>query len=735
MVRIVLSCLIVCGASLAVPGSAAGDAEKPWAYRPPMRPTVPGVRDRTWGRNAIDAFLLAQLDSRGLRPSPDADRPTVLRRVTFDLTGLPPTPEETDAFLRDPSPNAYEQVVDRLLASPRYGERWATFWLDLVRYAESDGFKADDARPAAWRYRDYVIGALNRDLPYDRFVREQLAGDELYPGDPDALTATAFNRHYPDEHNARNLSLRRQEILNDLTDTTGQVFLGLTVGCARCHNHKFDPFSQKDYYRLQAFFAAFSPRDLPLTRAGSSARRWEEETSELRRRREALEKPYLDALAWRNVSKFAPELQEAYGTPVARRTPLQQQLAEMVAKQAFVGRQDMPRMMKPEVRQQWQELGKQLAAFDRHKPAPLPVAMVITDVGPVAPPTFLLKRGNLNHKGAEVTPGFLSVINPDPVKVPLPPIGMATTGRRALLARWLTRPDHPLTARVLVNRLWQHHFGRGIVGTPSDFGEQGDRPTHPELLDWLAIEFVGRGWSLKAMHRLMVTSAAYRQASRWNAAAAKVDPNNHLLWRMNRRRLEGEALRDAMLSASGLLSLKTGGPGVCPELPAELAGTRGWKASPDVSERNRRSVYVFAKRNLRYPLFGAFDAPDGNETCARRHVSTNAPQALLLLNGKLTLDVARAFAGRVLREAGEQPAAVATRAYRRALGREPDARELELAESFLREEAALVRRRLQARQAAALSVDAPLNADVAFGGAVVELCHVLLNLNEFAYVD
>jgi hypothetical protein len=736
MWRTVAACLVL--AALGLPGRAD---EKPWAFRPPTRSPVPVVKDRSWVRNPIDAFIAARLASHGLSPAPEAEPAVLLRRLSFDLTGLPPTPDAIDAFVKDPSPDAYERLVDRLLSSPHYGERWAMYWLDLVRFAESDGFKADDFRPNAWRYRDYVIGAFNRDLPYDRFVREQLAGDELYPGDLGALVATAYNRHFPSEHNAKNLTLHRQEILNDVTDTTGQVFLGLTLGCARCHDHKFDPITQKDYYRFQAFFAGLSPHDdLPLLPPEAMAqyrerlRQWREETADLRSRLAALEKPYCDQIIERNKRKYAPELQEAYDTPLARRTPLQQQLADLLAKQLVVARPEMTRAMKPEVRQEWQNLATQMDRLGRSKPGPLPMTLGITDVGPVAPATYLLKRGSLQHPGAEVAPGSLSAIDA-PVSIARPAPGAKTSGRRTALALWLTRPDHPLTARVMVNRLWQHHFGRGLVGTPSDFGVQGEAPSHPELLDWLAREFVERGWSLKAMHRLMVTSATYRQTSRWEAAAAKADPDNRLLWRMGRHRLEGEALRDAMLAASGQLNPKPAGPSVCPELPAEILGARGWVVSSEISERDRRSVYVFAKRNLRYPLFSAFDAPDGNETCARRHVSTNAPQALLLLNSKLTLDTAQAFAGRVLRETSAESADVVTHAYRLALGRRPDARELSLALDFLGEEAARVRQRLARKRAVALATAAPGTVDPAYGGAVVELCHVLLNVNEFAYVD
>jgi hypothetical protein len=724
--------------------SAAPEAaDKPWAFRKLSHPAVPRVKSPVWVANPIDNFLLAKLEKQGLAPAPPAAPEILLRRVNFDLIGLPPTPEEMGAFRADRSPDAYEKVVDRLLASPQYGERWALYWLDLVRYAESDGFKSDVTRPTAWRYRDYVIRALNDDRPYDRFVREQLAGDELYPDNPAAHIATGYYRHFPDEDNARNLEQRRQEILNDLTDTTGQVFLGLTVGCARCHDHKYDPISQKDYYRLQAFFAAFLATDDVLVggreevlsyRQGSQ--KWEAKTAALRRRMAALQEPYRQKLIASTKAKFPRAIQEAYDTPAAKRTPLQRQLAAMVSRQLAVNPNAMVKAMKPEVRREWQDLSRQMAELDPLKPRTLPHAMGITDVGPVAPATYVLKRGNWQRHGEEVTPGFLSALEKKDVRLSKPKSGAKTTGRRSALALWLTRPDHPLTARVMVNRLWQHHFGKGIVASPGDFGVMGEPPTHPELLDWLAREFVRRDWSLKAMHRLMVASTAYRQSSRWNAKAARVDPDNQLLWRMNRRRLEGETLRDAVLAVSGLLNPKASGPSVFPELPAELGNPRGgWRVSTDARQRNRRSIYVFAKRNQRYPLFSLFDAPDGNETCSRRNLTTTAPQALMLLNGKLTLDLARAFAGRLLREGKTDPARLVDRAYRLALGRAPDAEEMQTARGFLARQADLVRQRLKEKKVVAQPVAAPAGTPAAFGAALVDLCHVLLNVNEFIYVD
>ncbi len=712
LVTVPLGLLLV--ALTAAPGAAA---DKPWAFRAPVRPAVPAITNlKSQTRNPIDAFLLAKLEAAGLSFSPEADRRTLIRRLSFDLLGLPPTPEQVAAFVNDKSPDAYEKLVDRLLASPQYGERWATFWLDLARYAETDGFKADDPRPAAWRYRDYVIRALNDDKPYDRFLREQIAGDELYPDDPDALVATGFNRHFPDEYNAVNLEQRRQEILNDMTDTTAQVVLGLTAGCARCHDHKFDPISQEDYYRLQAFFAAYQPADVPAGRHDemehyrAELRQWEERTADLRKRIGELEEPYRHKFLESRKKRFPKEYQDMYDLPPEKRTPLEQQIAHMVEKQVSASEAEVSKSMKPAERQQWQELQKEMtdAAHER----------------PPAPP-HLLRRGDWRHPAKEVTPGFLSTLDARPADVPAPKPGAATTGRRAVLARWLASADNPLTARVMVNRLWQGHFGRGIVATPGDFGAQGEPPTHPELLDWLATEFVRQGWSIKQMHRLMVTSAAYRQVSVATPQAADVD--NRLLGHQNRRRLEGEALRDAMLSVSGLLNPKAGGRSVFPELPEELGVTAGWRATPDAAERDRRSVYVYVKRNQRYPLFSAFDAPDANETCARRYVTTTAPQALMQLNSRATLDVARAFARRVLKETGGDPAKVIDRAHRLALGREPDAEERLELRSFLDRQASL----LQGRKLPA----APAGVDPAFAAAVADLCHALLSVNEFLYVD
>jgi len=683
-----------------------------WAYHPVTRPAVP---PRQSGHvTAVDAFLLEKLAARGLSFAPPAEKAALLRRVTFDLTGLPPTPDDLAAFLADDSPGAYEKVVDRLLASPRFGERVALWWLDLVRYAESEGFKSDEPRPNAWRYRDYVIAAFNADKPYDRFVKEQLAGDELFPDSTDALVATGFLRHFPDESNAVNVEQRRQEILNDITDTTAAAFLGLTFGCAKCHDHKTDPITQLDYYRLQAFFAGYRPTDLPLVppdqkaRQDAARRAWDQKTAATRAAMAELERPYREAESARQRKRFPDEYARLLDVPAEKRTPLERQLAAMVEKQVEVRGQDFSKKMKGDVKERWDELASRMSRLAKERPADPPAAMGMTDVGPVAPPTHLLKRGDWRKPGGEVAPGFPSAVDDrDAEPIPTP---AGTPGRRAALAAWITDPKNPLTARVMVNRVWQHLFGRGIVASASDLGVSGERPTHPELLDWLAADFVAHGWSVKHVYRRVVTAAAYRQAARGSDAGMKADPENALLWQMPRKRLDGESLRDAMLAAAGTLNLTAGGPSVFPELPAELKAG-GWKVSDDPAERARRSVYVCVKRNLRYPLFSLFDSPERTETCARRFVTTTAPQALTLLNDRIVLGFAGAFAARVTADAGADEDKVIDRVFTRALSRQPTSEERAAVHAFLAKRGGVTPE------------------------AVTDLCHAVLNLNEFLFVD
>jgi hypothetical protein len=673
-----------------------------WAFHRPTRPAVPGARTHT---NPVDAFLLAKLGAAKLAFAPPADKRTLIRRVTFDLTGLPPTEAEIDAFLKDDSPDAYEKVVDRLLASPHFGERAALAWLDAVRYAESDGYKSDDPRPNAWRYRDYVIASFNADKPYDRFLKEQLAGDELYPGDPQAVVATGFLRHYPYEYNAVDVEKKRIDLLNDITDTTAAAFLGLTLGCAKCHDHKFDPVTQEDYYRFQAFFAAYWPTETVIGRS-EAYDAWEAKTAAVRERIAELEKAPREKEAARQRKRQQEVYLKLIDIPEAKRTPWQKQIAVMVAKQVYGEKRDWTKSLKGAEKEEYVKLTKELAALSKDRPAAPPEAMAMTDVGPVAPPTHRLIRGNWNRPGNEVVPGFLSAI--DDRDAECKPTPQGTTGRWSALANWIASAGNPLTARVAVNRVWQQLFGRGIVANPADFGVAGDRPTHPKLLDWLATDLTANGWHLKRIYRLVVTSAAYRQSAVADHGR-KIDPDNTLLWRMPRKRLDGEALRDAMLAVAGRLNLKAGGPGVYPELPAELKKAADkWPVSADPAERNRRSVYVAVKRNLRYPFFTLFDSPDRNEVCARRFATTTAPQALTLLNDDMVIGLAKAFADRVTKASGDDTIG---KAFELALGRPPDTEEREAARNFLDRHAGEP------------------------GEAVVDLCHALLNLNEFLYVD
>jgi len=740
----VLSCALVIGSDLVHAADVASrkdrftpEARSYWAFQPVASPKVPSVRDSRWVRNPIDAFILSQLEAKGLRPSSPADRVTLLRRVTLDLVGLPPTPDEVEAFLRDSSPGAYEKVVDRLLQSPHYGERWARHWLDLARYAESEGFKADETRPNIWRYRDYVIRSFNQNKPYDRFVREQIAGDELWPRDLDARLATAFNRHYADESNARNLLQRRQEILNDITDTVGAVFTGLTFGCARCHDHKFDPILQADYYRLQAFFAnTRAADDVLLTAPGAlegyqkRLAVWEEKTRDVRSAMNALLEPRRKELVDDLFVKYPPEIQAAILKPDAERTPIEWQMFYKAKPYMNPDVEEVAKTLKGEPRTQYATLKAELEKFAEWHPGELPMGVAMVDANRTAPRTHVLSVGVYDAPLQEVEPGFLTILNPAPAKIePLP--GQDSTGRRAALANWLADPRNPLPARVMVNRIWHHHFGRGIVATPSDFGSMGERPTHPQLLDWLAAEFARQGWSIKEMHKLLVTSNTYRQSSDYNEATAKVDPRNQLLGHFPRQRLEGEVIRDSELAVAGLLNTKMGGPSVFPELPPGMESRGGWKVNEDPAERNRRSIYIFVRRNTRYPMLESLDMPDTHESCGRRNMTTTAPQALTLLNSKLTLEWAQAFAARVMSIAGSMASQQVEAAYQLAYSRKPDATELQTALVFLERQRGII----AARQGAVLALPAPAPepSDRPAAAALVDLCHMLMNSNEFVY--
>ena len=757
-----------------------------WAFQKITRPAVPAIKNLELKiKNPVDAFIAAELEAKGIAPAPATDKITLLRRASLDLTGLPPTPEEVDAFLADNSSGAFNKVVDRLLASPRYGERWARHWLDLARYAESEGFKADETRPNAWRYRDYVIQSLNDDKPYDRFVQEQIAGDELWPGNNDALIATAFNRHYADESNARNLMQRRQEILNDITDTVGGVFLGMTYACARCHDHKFEPILQTDYYRLQAFFANTAPRDDVVLVPGAEQLRfqeklaaWEEKTKGIREQMEIIEAPKRRAIERDYFEKYPPEIQAAWTKPEPERTPFERmmvwkarQYLDPKSQEYIADQEAVVAKLKGAESNRWHELKGQLDAFEELHPGALPTASMMTDIGREAPRTFLLSKGSYEKPKDEVAPGLMQILHLKPSNR-LPMAAGETTGRRAELAALLTSPENPLTARVMVNRVWHYHFGRGLVGTPSDLGLKGDQPTHAALLDWLAAEFVEpelveRGselrvertaatanprlttqaplnsqhkplstpWSLKHLHRLIMTSAAYQQSSAHREAAAKIDPQNRLLWKFPRQRLQGEVIRDSALAVAGLLNLKMGGPSVFPELPIGMTAPRGgWKVSAG-EEQNRRSIYVFVRRNTRYPMFDSFDMPDPHESCSRRNVTTSPIQALTLLNSHLTLQWAQSFAGRVLSIAGNDAGTQIDAAYRLAYGRLPDNAERPMAKAFFKSHRSILAERDRAGEKLALPPLLSEDADRAHAATLVDFCHMLINANEFVYVN
>ena len=717
---------------------------KHWAFQKVQRPQVPAVRHSEWVHTPIDAFVLARLEAKGLSPSSPADRVTLLRRAYFDLIGLPPMPEDVDAFLADHSSKALEKVVDRLLDSPHYGERWTRHWLDLARYADSEGFKSDQTRPNAWRYREYLIRSFNGDKPYDRFVREQIAGDELWSNDPDAGLATAFNRLYPDEHNARNLVQRRQEILHDITSVVGGVFLGLTYECARCHDHKFDPLLQADYYRLQAFFANVRARDDIVLASRDTADRhrrqlaaWEQKTAPIRREMAALEEPKRKEILDELIARYPEAIQEAVLSPSEKRTPFQWLMFYKV--QAFLDpasylyhapTRAVVSRLKDEEKKRWKELESRLDKFSDLHPGELPIGIGIADAGRQAPPTFILSGGAYDASGEEVEPGFPTLFDPGPAEIVAPP-GMESTGRRTALANWIADPDNPLTARVMVNRIWHYHFGRGIVETPSNLGLSGGSPSHPRLLDWLATEFIRNNWSIKHLHRLILNSNTYRQVSINREAAAEIDPENRLLWRFPRKRLEGEIIRDAALAVSGLLNPEMGGPSVFPPIPPGMKAN--WKTTQDPAERYRRSLYVFIRRNTRYPMFETFDLPDTHESCPRRDITTSPLQALTLLNSEVVLEWARGFAGRLLFSAGLDPDAQIDRAYRLAYSRRPTSEEKDRALDFLRRHRGVIAEHAAEGEKLVLPLMRPYNVDPIEAAALVDFCHMIISSNEFTY--
>jgi len=715
-----------------------------WAFQQVVKPTPPRVKGASWVRTPIDAFILAKLEEKNLKPNPPADKVTLIRRAYLDVIGLPPTPEQVQAFLADSSSQAFEKVVDDLLASPHYGERWGRHWLDLARYADTQGFKADETRPNVWRYRDYVIESINQDKPFDRFIQEQIAGDELYPTEPSARVATGFNRLWPDESNLANPILMRQEILDDITDTTASVFMGLTYGCAKCHDHKFDPILQKDYYKLQAFFSGITNSDHASLLKGDEGARyqqqyadWDAKTRDIRTEMQTLLQQVRIDRTKDAIGMFPKEAQEAVFTRPEQRTAMQWQWyyrsASRLPTDAI-----LEKALKGEAKDRYAALKKELSQFDSIKPADPPVGEIMIDQSREAPPTHILAKGVWDAPLEEVQPGFLTILDPNPARI-VPPPGLNSSGRRTALANWLTDSKNPLTSRVMVNRIWQYHFGQGIVGSPSDFGVMGERPTNPQLLDYLAATFVEEGWSIKRLHRTILLSSAYQQSSADQPEAAKVDPENKLLWRFQRRRLEGEVIRDSMLSVSGALNLKMGGPGVYAPLPPGVSMPRStylnWKTEKDVAEANRRSVYIFVKRNLRYPLFEAFDFPDTHESCPRRNATVTPTQPLAMMNDELIMEWARVLASRALNDSGLTNDQRIERVYHMALSRVPKPEEKSAITDFLDRQSALIGARLATNGKAPLPDHIPEGVSPAFAAAFVDLCHTLMNSNEFLYMN
>ncbi len=710
---------------------AAGDETGHWSFRPVRKPDPPAVRQSAWVRNGIDRFVLARLESEGITPSAEADRRTLIRRLSLDITGFPPSPKETAAFVEDVRPGAYQRLVDRLLASPHYGERWGRHWLDAARYADSDGYNIDGPR-LIWMYRDWVINALNADMPFDQFAIEQIAGDMLPNATREQIVATGFHRNtLLNLEGGIDFEQYRVEAVVDRLNTTGAVFLGLTVGCARCHDHKFDPITQREFYRLFSFFnnvdelsgaykseagrrRAYEPIlefASPEEIAGRDANRHqvdllEKDLDDYRTATEQRHKEWRAGLAEPERTKIPTHILEIFARPRPDRNYVDQMVVNTYLSDWDSG---------------YAARLKGLAAVKEAAPK-IKSTLVMREL-PSPREAYIHINGDFLRKGDTVQPGTPAV---------LPPLPSSESITRLDLARWLVDETNPLTPRVTVNRIWQRYFGIGIVETENDFGTQGTLPSHPELLDWLASEFVGKGWSLKQVHRLIVTSATYRQASDHRAELGTRDPRNRLLARQSRVRLEAEIIRDSGLAVSGLLARELGGPSVFPPQPEGVGQQtqvdRQWQADKGAN-RYRRGMYTHFWRAAPHPGLVLFDAPDSTMTCTRRNRSNTPLQALTLLNDEGFGEMARALAARVLREADTLPERV-RRVYQLTLAREPDGDETEYLQGFV---ADMVEDfGSNARDAAEFSrSDETLDDDVALLAAWTAAGRVLMNLDEF----
>jgi len=712
---------------------------KHWSFRPLGTVAVPKVKANGWARGSIDSLILHRLEERAIRPNPEADRRTLIQRVYFDLIGLPPTPAEIEAFVKNSSKNAYEELVDRLLADARFGERWGRHWLDAVRFADSAGFEEDRPRPNAFHFRDFVIRAFNNDLPYDTFLQRQIAGDLLAPNDADVFAATGFITAAPDVRpdftNFRKKD--RYDELDDVVSTMGSSMLGLTLGCARCHDHKYDPLPTRDYYRLSSFFNSVERAEDPL-RA--------EEQAPYNRELKAFEEkhhPARDGLKrWVETRKLPLRLAKIDALPASddekallrtdrdEKNPKQKELLERYKKEIAVEDDELKAKLSPEELKDWERLKAEIKTIEQTKPKDIARVLSVRQGAPKK--SYFLPRGNSDIEDETVTAGVLRVLSPVQQASVATPTNELT---RVDLARWLTDPEHgagALAARVMANRLWQHHFGLGLVETPGDFGVRGAAPTHPELLDWMASELIRGGWRLKPLHKLILMSATYRQGVAWDDTRAQVDPENHLWWHRRPTRLEAEALRDRMLFVSGSLNTKMFGPPVKPPIPPDAIASVAdnydrWPTdAKDAPETWRRGIYVFAKRSNLFPFLQAFDAPNTIGSCSKRNQTTVTPQALTLLNDAFVRNQMRLFARRVVWEApGGVPERV-THAWKLAFGRAPTPAEVEKASRFIQEQTRL--HESNATEPLAASAWAGLEA-------MTDFCQALVASNEFSYID
>jgi len=739
------------------PKAAAPANSKAWAYTAPQQPAAPIVKQKNWVRTPVDAFVLAKLEEKGLKPSPDADRATFIRRATLDTWGLIPTPEEVRAFVNDKSPDAYEKLADRLLSSPHYGERQARRWLDLARYADSAGFQNDTTRPNNYRYRDYVITGFNADKPFDRFIKEQLAGDELWPDSQEAKIATGFLAGYPDNSNSRDLVQRKYQIATDMTDLVGETFLAATVGCARCHNHKADKVSQKEYFQLQAFFANTSFDEKAPAIKGEAELAYEkqqtayrEATKDIRAQQKAILDTIRTVAVKYHKERYLTDSREAIFKPEAEWTAMDRwvnfRLKTVSTDQDVVAYLKLTAEDKDSTDytpanidkwKQYQKLTADLKKFDKLKPEKGSLTLTAaTELGHAdSPPTFVRFGGVHERPTDEVQPALPVLWAGANAKLDIKPTA-TSSGRRTALANWLASADNPLTARVFVNRVWSQYFANGIVASVADFGRAGQKPTHPELLDYLATDFVKQGWSVKKLHRQILLSSVYRQSSGQRDDVLKVDPDNKLLAVYPRKRLEAEEIRDSLLAASGKLEDKIGGPAVFPPVPANFNAGNLWTPSTDPAEQNRRSVYVFVRRSVPYPLMQSFDLADPSHAHHKRDVTTTPLQALTLFNSDVVFGWSQALAGRVIREAGKDESAQLNRLYEILFARAPNKSEKAALKDFLdKEEKIILAKNADGKFEIAVPLGLKENQQVnpVRAAAFVDLVHAVSNSNDFAY--